>query len=162
MTKGLRKISAWLRRVTPDLFIAAVVALFITLALHQLEAYEGQRILDDATAAAADADGLSLDDRIEVVGDSIHRSTRFYVPLLAAAGGAAVGLACRLKRWAWLITIIAVLPALLTGASFYIDLPIRVGFATSLYILLAVAAAQLMVVARRRQAAGRDSAGGSP
>lgn len=139
---------AWVRRVTPDLFIAAVVALVITLALHQLEAYEGQRIADDATVAAVD--GLSLDERIEVVGDSIHRSTRCYIPLLVAGGGAAVGLVCRLKRWAWVTTLLAITPALLTGASFYIDLPVRIGLLVLLYVLVAVAVAHFAVAVRHR------------
>jgi hypothetical protein len=141
---------AWLRRVTPDLFIAAVVALLLTLALHQLEAYERQRIIADATVAASDSEGLSLDERIEVVGDSIHRSTRLYIPLLIAVGGAAVGLACRLKRWAWLTSLLAVIPALLNGASFYIDLPLRVGLLMSAYGMVAITVAQLSVAVRSR------------
>ncbi len=149
---------AWLRRVTPDLFIAAVIALLITLALHKLEAYEGRRIADEAATAAVG--GLSLDERIEVVGDSIQRSTRLYIPFLVAVGGAAVGLACRLERWASLTAVLAIIPALLTGASFHIDLPRRVLALTAVYVVTAGAAARLVVALRRRLVAARSSGQG--
>jgi hypothetical protein len=138
----------WLRRVTPDLFLASLIALFITLALHQLEAYESERMIADATAAARD--GLTFDERISVVGDSIRRSTRLYVPLLVVFGGASVGLVCRLKKWAWLTSLLATIPALLIAAGFYIDLPLRVAAMTASYVVLGTVVAHAVVAFRRR------------
>jgi len=110
----------WLRRVTPDLFLAAVIALVITMAVQKL---------------------LTIDERIEVLDESIRRSTMLYLPALAGFGGAAVGLASRRRRWAWLTAIGAVIPALLMGAGFFIDTPLPGSMATAAYLLIAVSLA---------------------
>ncbi len=107
----------WLRRITPDLFLAAVVALVIMVAVHKLDAVEDQRISADAQTLASD--GLTIDERIDVLDDSIRRSTMLYLPALAGFGGVAVGLASRRRRWAWLTAIGAIIPALLMGAGFF-------------------------------------------
>ena len=80
----------WLRRETPDLFLAAVVALVIMVAVHTLDGVEDQRINADARTLASD--GLTIDERINVLDDSIRRSTMLYLPVLAGFGGIAVGL----------------------------------------------------------------------
>ncbi len=138
----------WIRSVTPDLFLAALVALLITLALHKMEGYEKKRIA--AETYEASEGGLTFDEAIQVVGDSIRRSTRFYIPLLIVLGGAGVGLACRHRRWAWLTTGLAIIPAILTGVSFYLDTPASGGALTLTYLLLAAFVATSMVAARSR------------
>jgi len=52
----------WLRRVTPDLFLAAVVALLMTVALDKLDTIESDRIVGGVRWAAQD--GLTIDERI--------------------------------------------------------------------------------------------------
>jgi hypothetical protein len=133
----------WLRRITPDLFLAAVVALVIMVAVHKLDAVEDQRI-------SADAQTLTIDERIDVLDDSIRRSTMLYLPALAGFGGVAVGLASRRRRWAWLTAIGAIIPALLMGAGFFIDTPLPGGVATATYILIAVSLATVEVAVRNR------------
>ena len=138
----------WIRRVTPDLFLAAVVALVITMAVQKLDTVEDQRINADARALAGD--GLTIDERIGVLDESIRRSTMLYLPALAAFGGAAVGLASRRRRWAWLTAIGAITPALLMGAGFFIDTPLPGTMATAAYILIAVSLATAGVAVRDR------------
>jgi hypothetical protein len=94
--------------VVPDLFLAAVVALLVTMAIRQLDGAEVARIQLDARAAADN--GLTLDERIDVYDGSIRRSTLFQLPALIALSGALVGLTCRNRRWAWLTAIGSVLP----------------------------------------------------
>jgi hypothetical protein len=147
---------AWIRRVTPDLFLAAVVALLITLALNHMEKVETRRM--GAEAAVAAADGFSLDERISVVGSSIRRATRVYIPILVALGGAVVGLVCRLRRWAWLTALLAIIPAILTGGSFYIDVPSWALIITCTYVGIAALSAVLLVQLRGRLAAARAPA----
>jgi len=129
----------WLRSVVPDLFLAAVVALLVTLAMNQLDGAETVRIRADARAAADD--GLTLDERIEVFDGSIRRSTLLHLPALIALGGVVVGLACRNRRWAWLTAIASILPALIMGAAFFIDRPLPASFLVTAYSVLAVSMA---------------------
>jgi hypothetical protein len=138
----------WLRRVTPDLFLAAVVALVIMVAVHKLDAVEDQRISADARTLASD--GLTIDERIDVLDDSIRRSTMLYLPALAGFGGVAVGLASRRRRWAWLTAIGAIIPALLMGAGFFIDTPLPGSVAIATYIVIAVSLATAGVAVRNR------------
>jgi hypothetical protein len=132
-------VKSWLRSVVPDLFLAAVVALLVTLAMGYFDGAESRRIRADARAAAKD--GLTLDERIEVVGGSIRRSTLVELPILVALAGAAVGLACRNRRWAWLTAVGAILPALVMGIAFFIDRPIPAGTLAAAYTTLGVATA---------------------
>jgi hypothetical protein len=127
----------WLRKVVPDLFLAAVIALLITLAMNQLDAIETLRIKADAQAAAAD--GLTLDERIEVLGDSMRRSTLFHLPSLIALGGIISGFASRSQRWAWLTAIGSVIPALIMGYAFFIDRFVAAALLVNGYAFLAVA-----------------------
>jgi hypothetical protein len=129
----------WLRSVVPDLFLAAVVALLVTVAMNQLDGNETLRIRADAQAAAED--GLTLDERIDVLGGSIRRSTLFHYPALIAFSGVIVGLVCRNRRWAWLTAIGSILPALIMGAAFFVDRPFPASFLVTAYSVLAVSMA---------------------
>jgi hypothetical protein len=126
----------WLRSVVPDLFLAAVVALLVTVAMIQLDDAEGVRITSDARAAAVD--GLTLDERIDVIGGSIRRSTLFHLPALIAFSGVIVGLTSRNQRWAWLTAIGSILPALIMGIGFFVDRPLPASFLVTAYSALAV------------------------
>ena len=147
----------WLRRVTPDLFLAAVVALLLTFALNALDAVEDERIADEVRAVAQD--GLTIDERITALERSIWRSTLLHLPLLAVAASIAIGLACRLRRWAWLFAIFAVIPNLLMGVSFFIDVPLLGSTVLATYVVLSAAVATSTVAMRRRalQAAAQGS-----
>ncbi len=138
----------WLRSVVPDLLLAAVVALLVTLALNQFDEAETVRIRADARAAAEN--GLTLDERIDVFDDSIRRSTLLHLPALIALGGVVVGLACRNHRWAWLTAIASILPALIMGAAFFVDRPLPASFLVTGYSVLAVSTA-LAASALRQQ-----------
>ena len=132
-------MNEWLRRVIPDILLAAVVALVITVALNTLDAIEKQKINDAAQILAGD--GLTIDERIDILDESIRRSTLLYLPALAGLGGAAVGLVSRRRRWAWLTAIGAIVPALLMGAGFFVDTPLPGSMATVIYIVIAVSLA---------------------
>jgi hypothetical protein len=138
----------WLRSVVPDLFLAAVVALLVTLAMNQLDGTETARIRADARQAAEN--GLTLDERIDVFDGSIRRSTLLHLPALIALGGVVVGLACRNRRWAWLTAIASILPALIMGAAFFVDRPLPASFLVTAYSALAVSMA-LAASALRQQ-----------
>jgi len=138
----------WIRRVVPDLFLAAVVALLVTFAIQHLDKAEVERIRDDAQVASEE--GLTLDERIEVVGGSIQRSTLIHLPILIAVAGAVVGLGCRNRSWAWLTSIGAALPALSMGVAFFIDRPIPASVLATLYTSLAIAMALIGGVVRRK------------
>ena len=138
----------WLRKVVPDLFLAAVIALLITLAMNQLDAIETLRIKADAQVAAAD--GLTLDERIEVLGDSMRRSTLFHLPSLIALGGIIAGFASRIQRWAWLTAIGSVIPALIMGYAFFIDRFVAAALLVTGYAFLAVATSVAGTVLRQR------------
>jgi hypothetical protein len=140
----------WLRKVVPDLFLAAVMALLVTMAMSQLDGNETQRIRSDARTAAED--GFTLDERIEVVGGSIRRSTRLHLPALIAICGVIVGLACRNRRWAWLTAIGAILPALIMGVAFFVDRPIPAGVLVTTYTALAVSMALVGTTLRQKLA----------
>ena len=143
----------WLRSVVPDLFLAAVVALLVTLAMNQLDGAETVRIREDARSAAKD--GLTLDERIEVYDDSIKRSTLLHLPMLIALSGVIVGLVCRNRRWAWLTAIGSVFPALIMGIGFFIDRPLPASFLVTLYSALAVSMALAGSAFRQRLALAR-------
>ena len=130
----------WLQSVVPDLFLAAVVALLVTLAMNQLDGAETVRIRADARAAAEN--GLTLDERIGVFDNSIRRSTLLHLPVLIALSGVVVGLACRNRRWAWLTAIASILPALIMGAAFFFDRPLSASFLITAYSVLGVSMAQ--------------------
>ena len=138
----------WLRRVVPDLFLAAVVALLVTLALHHLDDAESRRINSDMEIAAEE--GLTLDERIAVVDGSIRRSTLVHLPFLVAVSGAAVGLGCRNRRWAWLTAIGAILPAVIMGVAFFIDRPLPASGVAAVYSTLAVATASAGTALRQK------------
>ena len=141
-------MNEWLRRVIPDLLVAAVVALVITVALHTLDAIEKQKI--DGAAQALAGDGLTIDERIDILDESIRRSTLLYLPALAGLGAAAVGLASHRRRWAWLTAIGAIAPALLMGAAFFVDTPLPGSLAAAIYMLIAVSLATAVVAMRDR------------
>jgi hypothetical protein len=145
----------WLRRVTPDLFLAAVVALLLTLALHALDGIEDRRIVSDARMEAKD--GLTFDERIDVLDRSIRRSVWVQLPLLVVAASLVVGLCCRQRRWGWLIAILAIVPTLLTGVSFFIDLPLVGSSVAATYIGIAVVVASRAVAIRDRVLSEEDS-----
>jgi hypothetical protein len=145
----------WLRSVVPDLFLAAVVALLVTVAMNQLDGTETQRIRTDARAAAED--GLTLDERIDVLGESIRRSTLLHLPALIALSGVIVGLACRNRRWAWLTAVGAVLPALIMGIGYFVDRPIFAGLLITGYVALAFLTALVGTALRQRLAVARIS-----
>lgn len=111
----------WLRRVTPDLFLAAVIALLVTLILYKLDAVEDQRIIAEVRFVAHD--GLTVDERLEVFKRSIRRSIFVYQPLLVASAAVIVGFFCRNRNWAWLTAVLAAIPAFLMGISFFVDTP---------------------------------------
>jgi len=145
----------WLRSVVPDLFLAAVVALLVTLAMNQLDGAEIVRIRADARSAAED--GLTLDERIDVYDDSIRRSTRLHLPLLIALSGVVVGLGCRNRRWAWLTAIGSILPALIMGGAFFIDRPFPAGVLVTTYTAIAVSMALMAAALRQRLLPARVS-----
>jgi len=147
----------WLRSVVPDLFLAAVVALLVTLAMNQLDGTETQRIRSDSRAAAEN--GLTLDERIDVFDGSIRRSTLFHLPGLIALSGVVVGLACRNRRWAWLTAFGSILPALIMGVAFFIDRPIPAGVLVSAYTALGISMALAGSALRRRLAPARAPRG---
>jgi hypothetical protein len=138
----------WLRSVVPDLFLAAVVALLLTVAMNQFDGAETIRIRANARAAAED--GLTLDERIDVFDGSIRRSTLFHLPALIALSSVIVGLACRNRRWAWLTAIASILPALIMGVAFFVDRPLPAGALVTAYTALAVAMAMVGSALRRK------------
>jgi hypothetical protein len=143
-------MKSWLRKVVPDLFLAAMVALLVTMAMHQLDGVETVRIQSDRRAASVD--GLTLDERIDVLGASMRRSTLIQFPALIALSGMLVGLACRNRRWAWLTATASVLPALIMGAAFFIDRPVPAAVLITLYVAIAVSMAMAGVALRRKLA----------
>jgi len=132
-------MKSWIRSVVPDLCLAAVVALLVTVAMQHLDGAEIERIRTDAQIAAED--GLTLDERIDVYDGSIRRSTLFHLPVLIAISGVVVGLACRNRRWAWLTAIGSILPALIMGVAFFVDRPFPASFLIAAYTALAIAMA---------------------
>ena len=141
-------MKAWIRRVTPDLFLAAVVALLLTVAQHQLDGIESRLIVDSVRSVAHD--GLTIDERIGAFSSSIQRSTLLYLPILVATAAVVVGMICRNRSWAWLTALLAVIPALLMGISFFVDTPIPAFILVTVYIGLAVSLATASVVVRNR------------
>ena len=141
-------MNIWLRKVVPDLFLAAVVALLVMVAIQQLEGVEAARMRSETHVASED--GLTLDERIDVVGGSIRRSALLHLPGLVALGGALVGLLCRNRRWAWLTAIGSVIPALIMGVAFFVDRPIPAVVLVTAYMALAVAMAMAGTTLRRK------------
>ncbi|MEJ2580054.1 MAG: hypothetical protein P8127_00195 [Acidobacteriota bacterium] len=139
---------SWLRTVVPDLFLASVVALLVTVAMVQLDETESTRIRVDAQEAAAD--GLTLDERIEVYQESIRRSTLLHLPLLVAAAGALIGLISRNRSWSWLTAIGAALPAIIMGIAFFIDRPIPAGAVLISYTAIASSMSLVTLTLRQR------------
>lgn len=148
----------WLRRVTPDLFLAAVIALLLTLAVNALNTVETRRILSDERGMAHD--GLTLDERIAALERSIGRSVFLHLPLLVIAASIAIGLVCRQRRWAWLLAILAVTPTLLMAVSFFIDLPLASSSLVLSYVVISVVVASSTVSLRRRLLAAQQRSGG--
>ncbi len=138
----------WLRRVTPDLFLAAVVALLITLALSQLDKVESDRIVGSVRWAAHE--GLTVDERLGVYERSIRRSILVHQPLLVASAAICVGFFCRNRRWAWLTAILSIIPALLMGAGFLLDTPLTGSILLASYLAIAALLASLSVGVRNR------------
>jgi hypothetical protein len=141
-------VKNWLRKVVPDLFLAAVVALLVTLAMNQLDGTETERIRSDARIAAED--GYTIDERFDVFDRSIRRSTLLHLPLLVALSGVVVGLLCRNRGWAWLTAIGSVIPALIMGVAFFIDRPVPASILMTVYMVLAVVMATAASAVRRR------------
>ena len=138
----------WLRRVTPDIFLAAVVALLITLALNHLDEIEDDRIVGSVRWVAHD--GLTIDERTEVFEHSIRRSIFVHQPVLVVTAAICIGFFCRNRRWAWLTAILAIVPVLVMGAGFLMGTPVYGGALVTLYIALAVVLASLSVAVRNR------------
>jgi hypothetical protein len=138
----------WIRKVVPDLFLAALVALLVTLAVHYLEGSERRRMQSDFETAARD--GVTLDDRIEVFDGSIRRSTLFHLPLLAAISGIVVGLGCRNRGWAWLTAFGAILPALIMGVAFFVDHLLPASLVVGVYSAITIVTAWMAVAVRNR------------
>jgi hypothetical protein len=118
---------SWLRRILPDLVIAAVVGLLATIAVHHLETREAERVRDGLVAAGEAPAGHfldTLDRQIDVLESSIHRSTLVQLPLVVLASGGLVGLA-RPGRWrrAWIPGVLAAMPPMAMGVAFVIDVP---------------------------------------
>jgi hypothetical protein len=139
---------AWIRRVTPDLFLAAVIALLVTVAQNKLDVIESQRIVDGVRSVAHD--GLTFDERIGEFQSSIRRSTLVYLPILVSVAAIIVGLICRNRSWAWLTALLAIIPALLMGISFFIDTPVPAFILVSYYAGLAISLATISVIVRNR------------
>ena len=129
----------WIRRVVPDLFLAAVVALALTMVMQHFDGEETERIRREVRVAAIE--GLTFDERIDAFDGSIRRSTLLHLPILIALSGVVVGLTCRIRRWAWLTAIGSVLPALIMGIAFFIDRPIPAAALTLAYLALTVSMA---------------------
>jgi len=138
----------WIKSVVPDLFLAAVVALLVTVAMSQLDGAEAVRIRTDARAAAED--GLTIDERIDVFDGSIRRSTLLHLPALIALSGVVVGLACRNRRWAWLTAIGSIIPALIMGVAFFVDRPLPASFLVTAYSALAASMAMAGAALRQK------------
>lgn len=114
-------MKSWLRRVVPDLLLAACIGLLLTLVLQQLDRYESDVIIAEVRWAAEG--GLTLEERMGAFTRSIRRTTMFYIPVLVGLAGLFVGLMCRNRRQAWLTAILAVTPAALIGFGFFVDTP---------------------------------------
>ena len=135
----------WLRRILPDLVIAAVIGLLATLAVHQLEAREAQRVADGLVAAGQEPAGHfldTLDRQIDVLERSIRRSTLVQLPLVVLASGGLVGLS-RPGRWrrAWIPAVLAGLPAMAMGVAFVIDVPAAAAGVVLGYVAIATVSA---------------------
>jgi len=137
-----------LRRFTPDLFLALVVALLVTVGLDILDTIETDRIIGEVRWAAQD--GLTIDERTDVFERSIRRSTLVHQPVLVAAAAIIVGFVCRNRRMAWMTAVLAIIPALLMGAGFLVDTPLTGSFLLTSYVSLAVLLAIASVVVRSR------------
>jgi hypothetical protein len=146
MTSFLSRVHVWLRRVVPDLFLAAVVALLVTVAANHLESNETRRIGSNLQAAAEN--GLTLDEHVDVLSESVRRSAFLHLPVLAGIAGALVGLGCRNRRWAWLTAVLAVVPTLLWGGALFIDRPATAGGLAAAYAAIAVVPATATAAAR--------------
>ncbi|MCW8985579.1 MAG: hypothetical protein OQK55_09565, partial [Thermoanaerobaculales bacterium] len=120
---------------------------------NQLDGNETVRIREDARTAAKD--GLTLDERIDVLGGSIRRSTLLHLPALVAFSGVLVGLACRNRRWAWLTAIGSILPALIMGIGYFVDRPLPASILVTAYSALAVLTALVGTALRQRLAPAR-------
>lgn len=138
----------WLRRVTPDLFLAAIVALLITLALARLDVVENERIIGSVRWAAHE--GLTIDERLGVYERSIRRSIFVHQPVLVAVAAVCVGFFCRRRRWAWLTAILAIVPALVMGAGYLLDTPLIGSLLLASYVALAIFLASVSVGVRNR------------
>jgi hypothetical protein len=140
----------WLRRVTPDLFLAAVIALVVTLILNELDAIESQRIIAEVRFVAHD--GLTVEERLGVFHRSIRRSIFLYQPVLIASAAVIVGFFCRNRGWAWLTAILAAIPAFLMGVSFVIDTPLPGAALLTTYLCISIFLSLAGVAIRTRVA----------
>lgn len=142
--------SLWtrLRRVVPDLLLATVVALLLTMAADYFEHIESTRIQRDLSHAAAG--GVTLDEHVDALAASVRRSSLLHLPLLAGAGGALVGLGCRSRRWAPLTALGAATPTFIWLVALLVDRPVLAGGGVALYGAAAVLAAVAGVTARSR------------
>jgi hypothetical protein len=135
----------WLRRILPDLVIAAVVGLLATIAVHHLEKRESERVRAGLVAAGEQPAGHfleTLDLQIDVLESSIRRSTLVQLPLLVLASGGLVGLA-RPGRWrrAWIPGVLAAMPPMAMGVAFVIDVPAAAAGVVFGYVAIAVLSA---------------------
>jgi hypothetical protein len=144
----------WLRRILPDLVIAAVVGLLATLVVHQLEVREAQRVRDGLVAAGKEPAGHfleTLDRQIDVLESSIERSTLVQLPLVVLASGGLVGLA-RPGRWrrAWIPAVLAAMPPIAMGVAFVIDVPAAAAGVVAGYVTIAALSALAAAWVRSR------------
>ena len=98
-----------------------------------------------------------IDEHIDVFDRSIRRSVWVQLPLLVVAASLVVGLFCRQRRWGWLIAILAVVPTLMMGVSFFIDVPLAGSGVAASYLGIAVVVASRAVAIRDRVVPGGDS-----
>ncbi len=146
----LRFTSLWtrLRPLVPDLLLAVVIALLVTMAADHLERRETTRIHDDLKAASSG--GLTLDEHLDALTASVRRSALVHLPLLAGAGGALVGFGCRRRRWAPLTALIAASPTFLWLVALLADRPVLAGGGVALYGAAAILPAAALATARAR------------
>lgn len=141
-------MKSWLRRVVPDLLLAACIGLLLTLALQRLDQHEADLIVAEVRWAADG--GLTLDERLGAFTRSIHRTTLLYIPVLVTVAGLLVGLMCRNRRQAWLISILAVAPATLVGVGFFVDTPAPAAAYVAASLAIPILVATSVVAVRNR------------
>jgi hypothetical protein len=93
---------------------------------------------------------LTLDERLGVYESSLRRSLYLHIPLLVAVTSLLTSLLCHNRSWAWLTSILAVIPALLMGMSYVIDLPVIRAVIVATYAALSIGVTMLTILMRDR------------